>query len=72
MATVARACARSQAADTAAALPDGCCLAAAEGAAPLPALPLPLPTILGHLLRAAVADVALLRACADRMTARAC
>ena len=64
MATAACACARRQAADTAAPLLDGCCLA--EATAPLAVLPLPLllplPTILGHLLRAAVALVALLRA----------
>ena len=69
MATTARACARSQAADTAAPLPlpgSSCCLAGAAVplTAPLAAAGGPRLGTFGHLLRDATTLVALLRACA--------
>ena len=76
MATTARACARSQAADTAAPLPvlpgSSCCLAdaAAPLTAPLAAAGGPmLGTFGGRLLRDAITLVALPRACAHERVA---
>ena len=71
MATTARACARSQAADTAAALPlpagsSCCCLAVAAALLTAPFAGAGGPTlgaVFGHLLREAITLVALLRAC---------